>query len=154
MSAGSLVVLFLVASFVVIGTDAYHYNITTILKPGGTDQEGRLSIMLKGTNYQRLIVNLGDFGTPLPSGMVRSVGADVDDIPAHEVFSVHFAWFDYTHSDWDRKGVESILLDRVIVDPEYLKDSPAERSKYTQAFCPDATDFPTKSWGFIVLQPC
>lgn len=142
----------LIALISVTATHAYLYNITVVFKEGGTDQPGnnQLTLLMQGKPPQRRIVNLGG-RVPLPAGMVMHVGSDVDFIPAHEVSGLHFCWFQMDHGDsWNG----TILLEKVIVDPEYLKDKPQDRLKLRQAFCPDPKDVPLRSWNYIILRHC
>ena len=149
MFAGSLLVVFLMTASAFCQTHQNMYNITMILKAGGPDQEGEASLLVQGKLNEWHVVYLGDWKTPLPAGMVRGFGADIDFIPAHDVTSIEFIWFE--RGD---KGKSSLLLDRLIVDPVYLNETPAFRSYYTRTFCPDAKDVPTKSWNYITLHPC
>lgn len=131
-------------------SQAYLYNIMVVLKPGGEDQKGILTLLMQGKPPQRRIVNLSG-NEPIPAGMNKGFGSDVDFIPANEVSGIHFCWFEMDHGQtWNG----TMLLEKVIVDPEYLKDTPEDRRKLSQAFCPDPEDVPLKSWNYITLRHC
>ena len=126
------------------------YNITVVLKPGGEDQKGKLTLLVFGKPPQRHIVNLSG-NEPIPAGMNREFGSEFDFIPANEVSGTEFCWYEMDHGEvWNG----TILLEKVIIDPEYMKDKPEERKRLTKAFCPDPKDIPLKSWNYITLRSC
>ena len=125
------------------------YNITVALKPGGTDQKGIITLLMQGNPGDRIIVNLSE-NWPIPAGMVKGYGYDAP-YPANEISGILFTWYEMDHGKtWNG----TILLDKVIIDPEYMKDKPEDRTRLTKAFCPDAKDVPLKSWKFITLRRC
>lgn len=139
----------LIALVSVTFSDAFLYNITVALKPGGTDQNGQLTLLMQGNPGDRIIVNLGN-NWPIPAGMVKGFGYDAP-YRANEISGIHFCWFEMDHGkSWNG----TILLDKVIIDPEYLKDKPDDRKKLSQAFCPSPKDVPLKSWNYIILRHC
>lgn len=76
---------------------------------------------------------------------------EVGYVPANEVSSIEFCWFEMEHgSSWN----ETILLEKIIIDPEYLIEKPNDRKKYTRSFCPYKNDYPVKSWKYIPMKDC
>ena len=148
MASSSLIVALCLVSTISL-THAYLYNITVVLNEGGSDQKGQIDLLMQGEPPERSIVNLGDWETPIPAGKDKSYGADVTFIEAHQVQGLDLSFYDHAE-----EGKNSLLINRVIVDPEYLKDNTENRKKYTLSFCPETKDYPVVSWKFIDLKRC